>query len=51
MQKNTLTNRINILHLSDTHSQHRRLAWLPDADVPVHFGDFISELNCNIFPM
>ena len=31
---------VTILHLSDTHSQHRRLAQLPDADVIVHSGDF-----------
>lgn len=30
----------NILHLSDTHSQHRRLTQLPDADILVHSGDF-----------
>ena len=29
-----------ILHLSDTHSQHRRLTQLPDADILVHSGDF-----------
>ncbi len=40
MQKNILTNRINILHLSDTHSQHRRLTELPDADILIHSGDF-----------
>ena len=34
------TNPINILHLSDTHSQHRRLTQLPDADILVHSGDF-----------
>ena len=31
---------VTILHLSDTHSQHRRLTQLPDADVIVHSGDF-----------
>ncbi len=40
MQKNILTNRINILHLSDTHGLHRQLPQLPDADVIVHSGDF-----------
>lgn len=30
----------SILHLSDTHSQHRRLTQLPDADILVHSGDF-----------
>ena len=29
-----------ILHLSDTHSQHRRITQLPDADILVHSGDF-----------
>ena len=29
-----------ILHLSDTHGQHRKLKTLPDADVLVHSGDF-----------
>ena len=31
---------LSILHLSDTHSQHRQLTKLPDADVIVHSGDF-----------
>ena len=31
---------MTILHLSDTHSQHRRLTRLPDADILVHSGDF-----------
>ena len=31
---------ISILHLSDTHSQHRRLTKLPGADVIIHSGDF-----------
>ena len=31
---------MTILHLSDTHSQHRRLTQLPDADILVHSGDF-----------
>lgn len=31
---------MNILHLSDTHSQHRRLIELPGADILVHSGDF-----------
>lgn len=31
---------MTILHLSDTHSQHRRLTELPDADILVHSGDF-----------
>ena len=34
------TNLIHILHISDTHSQHRRLTQLPDADILVHSGDF-----------
>lgn len=29
-----------ILPLSDTHSQHRRLTRLSDADILVHSGDF-----------
>ena len=33
-------NSLSILHLSDTHSQHRRLTQLPDADILVHSGDF-----------
>ena len=31
---------ISIIHLSDTHSLHRRLTQLPDADILVHSGDF-----------
>ena len=31
---------ISIIHLSDTHCQHRRLTQLPDADILVHSGDF-----------
>ena len=31
---------MKILHLSDTHGQHRRLTNLPDADIVVHSGDF-----------
>ena len=31
---------LKILHFSDTHGLHRRLARLPDADVIVHSGDF-----------
>ncbi|MBM6654670.1 metallophosphoesterase [Bacteroides mediterraneensis] len=31
---------MTILHISDTHSQHRRLTQLPDADILVHSGDF-----------
>lgn len=31
---------MKILHLSDTHSCHRRLRDLPDADIAVHSGDF-----------
>ena len=34
------TNLIHILHISDTHSQHRRLTQLPDADILIHSGDF-----------
>ncbi len=34
------TNSINFLHISDTHSQHRRLTQLPDADILIHSGDF-----------
>ena len=29
-----------ILHLSDTHNNHRRLRNLPEADVVIHSGDF-----------
>ena len=31
---------MTILHLSDTHSQHRRFTRLPDADILIHSGDF-----------
>lgn len=31
---------MKILHISDTHSQHRQLQDLPAADVIVHSGDF-----------
>lgn len=31
---------MKILHISDTHSCHRRLRDLPEADVVVHSGDF-----------
>jgi predicted phosphodiesterase len=31
---------MKILHLSDTHSKHRELPPLPDADIIVHSGDF-----------
>lgn len=31
---------MKILHLSDTHSCHRKLKELPMADVVVHSGDF-----------
>ena len=31
---------MTILHLSDTHSQHRRLTKLPDADVIILSNDF-----------
>ena len=31
---------MKILHLSDTHGYHRKLADLPPADVIVHSGDF-----------
>ena len=30
----------SILHLSDTHSQHREMKTLPDADLLIHSGDF-----------
>lgn len=33
-------NPIDILHLSDTHGQHKNLKSLPEADVIVHSGDF-----------
>lgn len=31
---------MTILHLSDTHGQHRKLTELPQADIAVHSGDF-----------
>ena len=31
---------MRILHISDTHSKHRELPPLPDADVIIHSGDF-----------
>lgn len=31
---------MTILHISDTHGQHTKLANLPAADVIVHSGDF-----------
>ena len=31
---------MRILHISDTHSKHRELPTLPDADVIIHSGDF-----------
>lgn len=31
---------MRILHISDTHGQHRQLTDLPEADVIVHSGDF-----------
>ena len=31
---------MRILHISDTHSKHRELPPLPEADVIVHSGDF-----------
>lgn len=31
---------MKILHISDTHGQHRQLTALPEADVIVHSGDF-----------
>ena len=31
---------MKIVHISDTHNQHRRLNRLPDADIFVHSGDF-----------
>ena len=31
---------MTILHLSDTHNQHRQLTDLPDADILIHSGDF-----------
>lgn len=34
---------MQILHLSDTHGQHRQLTHLPMADVIVHSGDFCHK--------
>ena len=31
---------MTILHLSDTHNQHRQLTDLPNADILIHSGDF-----------
>lgn len=31
---------MRILHLSDTHNQHRQLKALPEADIIIHSGDF-----------
>ena len=31
---------MTILHLSDTHNQHRQLTNLPNADILIHSGDF-----------
>ncbi len=31
---------MKVLHLSDTHNQHRQLTHLPEADVIAHSGDF-----------
>ncbi len=31
---------MRILHISDTHSKHRELPPLPNADVIIHSGDF-----------
>ena len=40
---------MKILHLSDTHSQHKELTDLPEADIIVHSGDFTfakgSDMN------
>ena len=32
-----------LLHISDTHGQHRALGELPEADVLVHSGDFTKK--------
>lgn len=34
---------MKLLHLSDTHGQHRQLGPLPPADILVHSGDFMSN--------
>lgn len=34
---------MTLLHLSDTHGQHRKLGPLPKADILVHSGDFMSD--------
>lgn len=34
---------LKILHLSDTHGQHRKLLNLPPADILVHSGDFTMQ--------
>lgn len=34
---------MKLLHLSDTHGQHRKLELLPMADILVHSGDFLSD--------
>ena len=31
---------MRILHISDTHSKHRELPLLPNADIIIHSGDF-----------
>ena len=31
---------MRILHISDTHSKHRELPPLPNADIIIHSGDF-----------
>lgn len=36
----TTTERMKIIHISDTHGCHRRLRELPNADLIVHSGDF-----------
>lgn len=35
--------KVKLLHLSDTHGQHRKLGPLPMADILVHSGDFLSD--------
>lgn len=34
---------MTLLHISDTHGQHRTLGELPEADVLVHSGDFTQK--------
>lgn len=34
---------MRLLHLSDTHGQHRKLGPLPKADILVHSGDFLKD--------